>query len=224
MSAEAIMGLTSDLWRLLGAGTRSAHGDRTLRQRAGEVGRLAAKVPALRPVADGLRRLTDATPSSAAVPFLDLLTRLRPVLAGLAATGLPGSPVPLAPSGPWSTPVAASELPPLVRWLERPSWDEKWMQTRGDLTRRADLRLVSPLLARLREGPADPGEFIAEQILPRYGPVIVPDLRRGLDWPDRRAQTRALGAICRIDGQAGAALCTSRLNGPDLKARQETLL
>jgi hypothetical protein len=171
-----------------------------------------------------VRRLTDHDRPAAATALLDLLRVLRPARASLAAPGVVGRLEPLPESGPWSTEVAAPELSPLVRWLGHPSWEDKWMQTRGHLAHHADLRLVNPLLARLRDGPPDSGEFIAERMLPRYGAALLPNLRRGLVWDDRRAQTRALGAICRIDGMAGAELCTPRLADTDFKVRHEALL
>jgi HEAT repeat protein len=171
-----------------------------------------------------VRRMTADDRAASATALLDLLRVIRPFRTSLAAAGLAGREEPVPASGPWSTEVAASELPPRVRWLGRPSWDDKWMQTRGHLTHQADLRLVNPLLARLRDGPPDAGEFIAERMLPRYGAALLPDLRRGLCWDDRRAQFRALGAICRIDGKVGAELCAPRLEDPDFKVRHEALL
>jgi hypothetical protein len=222
MSTELLNGLKSDLRRLLGAGSRSAPGDRSLRQGAGEVGRLSAKVPALRPVADALRRLLGAAPSHAAGPFLDLLTRMNPVSAGLATAGARGALEPLPDSGPWSTAVAAPALTRLVRWLRRPDYDDDTKDVRFFLMRHADLRLAGLLLILLERRSAD-GEFIAENFVRPYGAALASELVSRLGCEDRRVRSQVLLALCASDPRSGAEACRARLDDPDVKVRADAL-
>jgi HEAT repeat protein len=222
MSTEALAGLTSDLRRLLRAGSRSAPGDRSLRQRAGEVGRLSAKVPALRPVADALRRLLGAPPSHAAGPFLDLLVRMKPVSAGLAAAGASGPLEPLPDSDPWSTAVSAPALPRLVRWLRRTDYEDEWKDVRFFLMRHADLRLVHLLLGLLERRSGD-GDFIAEKFIPPYGPALAPELVARLGHANRRVRAQVLLALCGSDPRRGAEVCRARLDDADVNVRADAL-
>jgi HEAT repeat protein len=222
MSTELLNGLSSDLWRLAGAGSRAAPRDRTLGQRTGEVRQLAAKVPALGPLADALSRLVNAAPSHAAGPFLDLLTRMRPVRSSFASAGVPGALEPPAPSGPWSTAIPASALPRLVRWLRRPDYWDDTKDVRFFLMRHADLRLAGLLLGLLERRSAD-GEFIAEQFVPPYGTALAPDLVSRLGHEDRRIRAQVLLALCGSDLQRGAEVCQARLGDPDVNVRVDAL-
>ncbi|HEX5270138.1 MAG TPA: HEAT repeat domain-containing protein [Gemmataceae bacterium] len=171
-----------------------------------------------------MRRLTDEDRTASATALLDVLRGIRPARAGVAAAGLAGRLEPLSDSGPWFTEVAASELVPVVRWVARPTWEGNRASAARSLTRCADLRLVNPLLDRLRGGPTDAAEYIMEEALPRYGPALLPDLRRGLAWDDHRAQARVLFAVRHIDRKLAAELCVPRLEDPDFNVRQDALL
>jgi HEAT repeat protein len=221
MAVAELAELTADVNRLLAAGSAAAAQDAGLRRHARGLRKLAGQAPALRPLADQLERIE--TGRSGAAALLDLLVMTFRLRAGLTVTGGAGPVAPLPESGPWSTPASIAELSPVVRWLRRPAWEEDWDDVENFFRRHADLRLVGPFLKRMAQGTGDPADSVAAELLPCYGPALLPELRCHLENDDRRTWPRALMAICHIDGPLGAALCRPRLTDQDINVRCEAL-
>jgi HEAT repeat protein len=222
MSVEVLRALDADVRSLLTAGTAAAAQDPALRKRAGALREVAGQAPALKPLSDRLSAVVAGGADSSRA-LLDLQVLLRQVRAGLCMTDAIGPLEPLAESGPWLTTVLEPDLARPLRWLQRPSWDDPWRNTRFFLMRQSDLRLVGPILDRLSEKGADVLEFVSEKFLPQYGPAVLPELKRFLEQADVRNQARALMAICHIDGRLGAEFCRPRLDDPDAKVRTDAL-
>jgi HEAT repeat protein len=223
MPRELLRALDDDLRRLLSAGAASAPGDAGLRHRADALAALGEKVPALARLAPAVRGVVRAAPTDAAPALLDLLRLLRPLRSSLAESPVPGDVAPLSQSGPWSTTAPASDLPRVVRWVRRPSWNDGWEGVRDFFASHADLRLAGLLMDRLSQNPGDAADFVADTILPLYGSAVLPEVLPGVESPDRHVRDRSLMAVCHIDKPRGAELCRRRLAGRDAGARLEAL-
>jgi hypothetical protein len=213
MAHAELQALVSDVDRLLVAGGTVAPGDEGLRRRARALRELGQKVPVLAQVADAVERVTGATPAKASQALLDLLVVVRQLRAGLTTAGVDGATEPIPPSGPWTTNTAAHDLYPIVEVLAARSGSGrldnlKQAQERNVLT---DLRLVEPLLAALDDRYGELADVVAEDVLPAFGPPVLPDLRQGLNVHGKSSDARRLAAICRIDRRAGAELCRTAL-------------
>ena len=218
MSAQPLDALSADLDRLLSAGA-GPDGAAKLRQHAVTLAKLAAKVPALFPLAEAARRAADASPADAPAALLDLLTKARQARTGLASAGMPGSLEELSPSGPWAT-AAAADLASFVRFLTSHSNPEPLAElfTRAG----ADLRLFAPLLAALsaKRGVAD---WAADVALPAFGPAASAALQGGIDVRGDEAGTRRLRALCKADRASGLEVCRRAVREGSDKVRVQAL-
>jgi HEAT repeat protein len=213
MSREVLQELVGDVRRLLAAGTGGLAADAGLRRRGQALAALAAKVPALSPVAGAVGRVLDAPPSGAAPALCDLLHLTRQLQAGLASAGCDGAAVAVEKSGPWQTTAAVREV---SAWAEASfhadSNDLEKMRVAIARPEFADLRLVRPLLKKLASSGADDEEdLLSERALPAYGKCLLPDLIGGLNLQGGVADARRLRTICALDTKQGAAMCRQAL-------------
>jgi HEAT repeat protein len=209
MSREVLQELVRDVRRLLAAGTTGLAGDAGLRRRGQALSALAAKVPALAPVAGAVGRVLDAPPSGSAAALCELLHLTRQLQAGLASAGCDGAAAVVEKSGPWQTAAAVRDV---VEWGAASFHaDSKDLQKmRGAVGRPdfADLRLVQPLLKRLASpASAEERDVLSEQALPAFGAALLSDLRGRLNLQGTFADARRLRALCAIDPKQGATLC-----------------
>jgi HEAT repeat protein len=212
-----------DVESLLPPGAKAASGDRRLRQAAQRLREIGPRVPAAAALAGALEQLAEDSTREGASASLDLLRMVRPLRASRAGAGVAGPLEALPDSGPWSTPATADEMEPVLRWLRSRSWEDHWDDVEHFFRRHAELRFVGPFLQRMAQGNGDPAESVASQLLPRYGPALLPDLCVLLEHGDQRTQPRALLAICQIDGQRGAELCRPRLSDSNSTVRLSAL-
>src|SRR5437588_5948339 len=113
MPREQLLGLATDVDRLLDAGATASSGNENLLRRSRALRELGKKVAALNPVADAVDKVTQATGKQVGAAFLDLVHTMRQVRASLVGTGLAGDLKLPMPSGPWQTPQSVRDLNPL---------------------------------------------------------------------------------------------------------------
>jgi HEAT repeat protein len=209
MSREVLQELVRDVRRLLAAGTTGLAGDAGLRRRGPALAALAAKVPALAPVAGAVGRVLDSSPSGAAAALCDLLYLTRQLQASLTITGRDGAAVAVEKSGPWQTAAAVRDVSAWAAASFHP--DSNDLQALRKTVARsafADLRLVQPLLKKLASPTSvDEGDVLSEQALPAFGAALLPELRGRLNLQGTFADARRLRALCALDPKGGAALC-----------------
>jgi hypothetical protein len=222
MPRELLLALDADVHRLLGSGISAAAQDAGLQRQARTLRTRAGQTQALKPLSDRLSRVLAGDAEGPRV-LLDLLVLMAQVRASFAQSGGQGSLEPVSLSGPWSTTAPASDLPRLVRWLRRPSWEDNSKDVRRFLLGHSDLRLVDLLLHQFEGGSGEVADLIGEQIDPAAGSALVAGLVPLLERGDRKSQARVLRALCRIDGRRGAELCRSRLDNADAKVRTDAL-
>ena len=201
MSKEVLLALCREAERLVESGAASAACAAGLRQRSREVAKLAAKVPALGPLAEAARRLAEAAPEAAAGALLPLLAMCRQVRNSVAGSGVEGELETLSKSGPWRTAMPWTDLRGIIEAIIRKSKPFDYEEE----ARANDLRLLDPLLRVLRLAkPDDPtAESVREYLLPRFGRAAATDLRRlaeeSLEGPNAPGR---LGLLLRLDPTA----------------------
>jgi HEAT repeat protein len=224
MPREQLLGLTTDVDRLLAAGASAAGGSDSLRRRAKTLRELGKQVAALKPIADAIARVTQAAPTQVGSAFLDLVGMSRQIRASLATAGLAGDLQPLPQRGPWQTPLPVRDVEPLHQALAE-AGPGREQALRDALARNAvdDLRLLPALLEALGDGHAPVADLVMNSALPVFGPAIVDDLRARLDLQGKAADSRRLALICQLDPSAGAELCRQALNDGNATLRIQAL-
>jgi HEAT repeat protein len=223
MSREILQELVADVRRLLTAGTAGIADDAGLRRRGQGLSALAAKVPALAPVAGAVGRVLQAPPPAAAPVLCDLLSQTRQLQASLSSAGCDGKSAAVEKGGPWQTAATVRDVAAWVGASFHPDSNDV-REMRGTVTRPdfADLRLLQPLLKKLGPaGPVDDDDFLSERALPAFGAAVLHDLGDGLSLQGGVADARRLRAICALDPKQGAALCRQAIaeGSPTMKAQ-----
>ena len=218
-----MQGLIADVHRLLEAGGQVAAGDEGLRRREQALRGLAAKVPALAVVAEGVSRVCQAPPAKAPAALCDLLVLTRQLQASLVQAGLAGKMEAVAKSGPWQSAASSRDV---LAWAQASFYpnsnDAKTMKIVVSRPDFADLRLVQPLLGKLNTaGRDEKNDLLADQALPAFGPALLPELQGGLNPKGKTAHARRLHALCRIDPRQGQELCRKVLaeGSPEVKVQ-----
>ena len=214
---EALLGLITDAERLVTAGARSIAGHERLREHAITLRRMSRRVPALAALLPAVDALLDAPELHTPAALLSLVARCRRLRASLAEPDarLEGELEPVNESGPWET---AAPVRDLVIEVNRIARSERYRKeiAASPQPRRPDLRMAEEMLATLEDGNQKLADSVAEQILPSFGPVLVPELERAGFRADRLADMRRLVALAHLS-PAAAKSAIAALD-PDLGA------
>jgi HEAT repeat protein len=214
MAREPLQGLAADVNRLLAGGAADLpRHERALR-------RMARQVPALAGVAEAVRQ---AGAGGLGRGLLGLLVAVRAVCAALARAGVGvegGTLEAVEPAGPWATGLPERRLAAVLKTLSDSGRHAHWVEFRAAFEAGilGDLRLVGPFFAAV---PASAFRvLITEEVLPEFGPALVPDLCRRLDDGGDTAHPALLVVLCRVDEAAGAERCLAilRQGGGGLRA------
>jgi HEAT repeat protein len=225
MSREVLQELVGDVRRLLAAGTTGLAGDAGLRRRGPALAALAAKVPALEPIAAAVGRVLQAPSSGAAAALCELLYLTRQLQAGLTITGCDGAAVAVEKSGPWQTAAAVRDVSAWAAASFHPDSNDlpelRETAARPDF---ADLRLVQPLLRKLASpASAEEGDVLSEQALPAFGAALLPELRGRLNLQGNFADARRLRAVCALDPKGGTVLCRQAMTDGSAAVKEHAL-
>jgi HEAT repeat protein len=216
--------LQADLRSLLAGGAAAARAG-CFRRWADELGALARQAPALGAAARAAGRLRDLAPDQVPPSLLDLLVAVRQVASALAAAAVQDGPAAAVErSGPWRTDTPAADLDTATAVLARRGPGRRkrlWAAlARGSL---ADLRLLSPLYCCLRDLSGVLADFVAQEVLPQFGPGLLPDLVAGLNLRGDRGDARRLDVVCRLGPEAGRRLCLRALTEGSAPLRHQAL-
>jgi HEAT repeat protein len=229
MSREVLQELVRDVRRLLAAGTAGLAGDAGLRRRGQALAALAAKVPALAPVAAAAGHALGAPSNAAAAALCELLSLTRQLQAGLASAGCDGAAVAVEKCGPWQTAAAVHDVLVWAAASFHPASND-YMAMRDAVGRPefADLRLIQRLFESLGVPEAKDVEdavedVLGEQALPAFGATLLPELRTGLNLQGGIADVRRLRALCAVDPKPGTAACRQALAEGSTAVRVEAL-
>lgn len=209
MARDQLLGLATDVDRLLGAGASAASGSESLRKRGKALRELGQKVLALKPVADTVDRVLEAPSQQAANTFLDLVSMTRQLRTSLSGAGVEGPLTPAPASGPWTTPLHSRDLNSLyVALTESGSGREEVLKEAIQRRAIGDLRLLSPLLDALEDSYAPIADLVAREALPTLGIGVLAGVEARLNIAEGKVpDARRLAVICKLDRARGLELC-----------------
>lgn len=218
MPREQLLGLASDVDRLLTAGAMTAAGHDGLSRRARTLRELSQKVTALQPVADAVERVIKSSPREVGRPFLDLVVMARQLRGSLSGSGAEGSLQEVEASEPWQTSMPTREVYAAHDALNGDA-SSSLLKDAAERPVIGDLRLVPSALAALESGNAQLADVVADKVLPPLGRGILPNLLTNFDVKGKAADARRLRVICKIDAKKGAELVRNALTegSPPLK-------
>ncbi len=202
MSIPVLTQVYEELRRLAIAGSSVAAGDFRLKKLLPPLEQAGAKAPVFAKVAEAAGRLVESNEKTSAAALLEATSLVSAILYTQGETGIEGElqPVQTTDLGLAKTQASARVLKPLLEALTTTGSGR--METIREAHERGafrDLRLISPALAALDDTYAEIGEFIAQQVLPLYGPAIVPELRAKFDPKGRLGHARRLALMHRLD-------------------------
>jgi hypothetical protein len=119
-----------------------------------------------------------------------------------------------------STRTTARVLKPLIAALTGPGEGRyEAVKTAFERGTFKDLRLVDPAIHALGDNYPELADFVAEKVLPAFGPGIVPRLKEKLDLKGKRVDGRRLKLMHHVDPGGTLELCKTALEGgsPDVK-------
>ncbi len=203
MAQQQLLALITDVDRLITAGAESIHGHERLAAHGKAIRHLSAQVPALKFLLPLMDAVHHAEKSQRSARLLELQSCIRYLRATLAAPGeLEGELQPVEQSGSWETSVPLRELVVEV-WRVRTSNAHRKRVARGVAVCSTDLRMVGALMQMMEHTSPSTADAIADQVLPKLGTMIVPELKR-LPFRDGNvADLRRLVALCILDPNAG---------------------
>src|SRR5262245_14007806 len=223
MSREQLLGLGTDVDRLLAAGATAAAGHDGLSRRGRTLRELGQKVAALLPVADAVERVTSSSSREVGRSFLDLMVMARQLRGSLAAAGTEGSIQSVEASGPWQTPTPTRDVYSAHDALTGDA-SSSGLHDAAERQVTGDLRLLPSALAALESGNSHLADVVADKVLPAVGRGVLPDLLAKLELPKgKAADARRLRAVCKIDPKIGGDLVRKGLTEGSLTLKIQAL-
>ncbi len=199
MPKETLSLLDRDTERLLFAGAQLARADGDVEARKQKLAPFGAKAPAIATVVAQVEKVQKASGKAAAAELLSLSALMAQVRGAQATpSAAAGDLTPLAASEPVESPLSPTELLSLVNALTvsgkaRPKIVADAVE-RGAVR---DLRLLPYCVAAL--GDPAVGHVVEDQLLPKLGHLVVPELRATLRIENGKEldakKLRALAAI-----------------------------
>jgi hypothetical protein len=223
MSLALIQESAKEVRRLAIAGSPLAVGDFRLKKLAAPLEQAGAKVPVFAQVAKAINDLVNGKEADSATNLLNLSTLLNAILYTQGQSGTDGAyrELEMVASNCASTRTPARVLKPLVQALTS-TGSGRFETVKSAVERGAfnDLRLIDPAIQALGDIYPELADFVAEKILPGYGPGIVPRLKAGLDLKGKKQDGRRLQIMHQLDPVGTIALCKTALEdgSPEVKA------
>jgi len=223
MSLALIEEAAKEARRLAIAGSALAVGDFRLKKLIPPLEQAGTTVPVFGQVAKAISHLVNGSEADSAARLLALSTLLNAIRYTQGQTSADGAFRELAvlPCNCVKTRTPARILRPLVQALTTTGAGR--LETVKSAVERGafdDLRLIDPAIQALGDTFPELADLVAEQVLPGYGPGIVPRLRNGLDLKGKKADARRLAVMHRLDPGGAVELCKSALEegSPEVKA------
>jgi hypothetical protein len=204
MSIPVLTQVYDEVRRLAIAGSVVAPGDFRLKKLVPQLEQAGKKAPVFAKVGQAARQLVESNEKTSAAALLELTTLVNAILYTQGETGIDGELIPIETIdlGRPKTQASARVLKPLQDALTT-TGSGRLEVIRSACERGAfhDLRLIGPALAALDDTYSEIGDFVAQKILPLYGPAILPELRAKFDPKGRGGHVRRLLLMHRLDPQ-----------------------
>lgn len=223
MSLALIQESAKEVRRLAIAGSSLAVGDFRLKKLIPPLEQAGTKVPVFAQVAKAMSELVNGTEADSATHLLTLSTLLNAILYTQGETGAPGELQDIesfTAANNATTRTSARVLKPLLQALTTTGSGRheivKQAFERGAFT---DLRLIDPAVKALDDPYLELADFIAEKVLPSFGPGIAPRLKATLDVKGKKADARKLKLVHQFDPAGTLDLCKTALDegSPEVK-------
>jgi hypothetical protein len=217
MSLSLITDTAAEVHRLTIAGSALASGDFRLRKLLPQLESLGAKAPVFGRIAQGVKAVTEEPDAATAGrALLDLATLLTAIQYTQSQHGAEGEFEPISSAVRSWTPTVAGyrSLAAVVEALT--STGEGRLEVVQEAAGRglfADLRLMQPAIMALGDRFGQLADFVAEQAIPQFGPVVVPLLKAGFDPKGGVSHARRLRALAAVDREEGRACARAALKG-----------
>ena len=167
-------------------------------------------------MAEAATKLVESNEKSAPSALLELTSLVGAILYTQGETGVEGewNPMRSTDLGMAKTQASARVLKPLLEALTTTGSGR--MELIKDAHERGafrDLRLINPALGALDDTYSEISEFVAEKILPLYGPAILPELRAKFDLKKgSKGHARRLALMHQLDAEGTRELVKQALD------------
>lgn len=215
MSIPVLTQVYDEVRRLAIAGSVVAPGDFRLKKLAPPLVKAGEKASVFAKVAASITTLIESNEKTSAEALLEVSTLVNAILYTQGETGAAGELEDIESStiaAGRHTRTTARMLKPLLDALTTTGSGRleiiKVAEERGVFN---DLRLVNPALAALDDPYPEIGDFVAENILPRYGKAILPELRAKFDIKGKGGHARRLALMHHLDQEGTGSLVKEAL-------------
>jgi hypothetical protein len=203
MSIPILHELQNDLKRLLIAGSDLAIGDISLKKKIPMLMKMGEKAPVFKRLGQLTETLTDGQESTSE-NLLELSTLLSSVLYTTGKTGNDGELKARVGKGEYPTELSYLTLKPIIEALTtKGSGRMEVIEQAYQSGKIFDLRLIYPLLKSLEDTYPELADFVAEKILPTYGPGLLPILQETFSMQGKKGDGRKLKVIGQLLGEEG---------------------
>ncbi len=209
MSIAALNQVYDETRRLAIAGSDLAVGDFRIKKLVEPLRESGKKAPVFAKVADSIENLVDGDEKKSPQALLDLSSLVLAILYTQGQTGAAGTskPIDSLEVGISTTQVSSRVLKPLLEALTTTgSGRLETVQDAYDRGAFNDLRLINPAINALDDVYPELADFIAEKVLPRYGPAIVPEIKDRIDIKGRSGHVRRLKLLYHLQPETARPL------------------
>lgn len=214
MSIAVLTEVYEETRRLAIAGSNLADDDFRLKKLVAPLEKAGEKAPVFGKVAEAIRRVVDSDTESAPGALLDLSSLVIAILYTQGKTGLDGDlhPIETTDYGVLTSTASFRTLSPVMEALtSRGSGRLETIKEAHERGAFEDLRLINPAISALDDPYPEVGDYVAENILPLYGPAIVPRVREGFKIKGKGGHVRRLILMHRLDPEGTRGLIDEAL-------------
>ncbi|MCC6510815.1 MAG: HEAT repeat domain-containing protein, partial [Pirellulaceae bacterium] len=206
MSLAVLNQVYTEARRLAIAGSNLAVGDFRLKKLVEPLEKSAQKAPVFGAVAKAIDKLVGGTDKDSAQSLLDLSSLVLAILYTQGQSSVEGKTQPIASKelSLVTTQLPARVLKPLIEALTSTGGGRMEVIREG-YERGAfdDIRLVNPAVKALDDSYSEIADFVTDNILPKFGSSILPEIRDKIDIKGRAGNVRRLRLLHALD-PAGA--------------------
>jgi len=209
MSISVLNQVYDETRRIAIAGSNLAVGDFRIKKLVEPLRKSGKKAPVFSKVADSIENLVDGDEKNSPQSLLDLSSLVLAILYTQGQTGVKGTPksIDSLEVGISTTQVASRVLKPLLEALTTTgSGRLETVQDAYDRGAFNDLRLINPAINALDDVYPELADFIAEKVLPKYGPAIVPEIKDRIDIKGRSGHVRRLKLLYQLQPETARPL------------------
>ncbi len=202
MSLAILSQVYDETRRLAIAGSAVAPGDFRLKKLIPALEQAGAKSPVFAKLAQSASALVESTDKTASTALLELGMLINSILYTQGESGVEGAlePIPSIDVGLSRTQTSAKLLKPLIEALTHTgSGRLETIRAAHEQGLFRDLRLIRPALQALDDGYSEIAEFIAREVLPIYGPALLPELEAQFNPKGKSGQPRRLQLMHKLD-------------------------